>query len=146
MSQPLLAIPVRRDIDEQMFETHVALLEPEAVEPLLNWFERIGELAPEGVVELRANVSDLLRYHDLFPIELDPWAEELLEGGSSAALIEIETEPPAAPIARTEGLWAEVQASSFLRLEVWIDTPEGGYPMYSEDLDRGDLTRLAAIE
>ena len=140
MSQPLLAIPVRRDIDEQMSETHVALLEPDAAHALLNWLERIEELAPEGVVELRANASDLLRYQDLFPVELDSWAEELLEGDRSAAIVETETDPPAAPITRTEGLWVEVQASGFLRLEVWIDDGlGGGYPMYSEYLDQGDL-------
>ena len=143
MSERMIAVPVRRDIDEQMPETHALLLKPAAANTLLSWLNLAKKLAAEHVTEIRIKATNLLCCDDLFPIEVEPWAEDLLEENKPASIVKVDTIPPAASMARTEGLWARVHATGLLQLEVWVsDVWDSGYPMLSEDLDRDDLNRL----
>ena len=94
MNQPLLAIPVRRNIDEQMTETRVVLLDHVAAHDLLGWISLAEELTKHRVVEFRAKASYLLQRADLYPADRGPWTKALLEEGRPAVLVGVEEGAP----------------------------------------------------
>lgn len=136
MNQPLLAIPVRRDIDEQMTETRVVLLDHVAAHDLLGWISLAEELTEHRVVEFRAEASYLLQRADLYPADSGPWAKALLDEGRPAVLVETEEGLPE-PLGQTAGLWVQVQQSGYLNLEA--QDSRTGKTLLSEDLGSGDL-------